>query len=479
MRYSLLVYIRNMGKTLLEAAQYRKANPQSGMQEELTENGRLMLGQIRLVLEQHAGDIKSGSLMETLGEIERCWESSAAEPEIPLDRFVQALPKEVSFQVRAVFFAELGGKWDSMASVYEYMRQDPRFDPVVVRTPIWRFVIREGKQEQEIIYKDFLTPMGIPSLGYNQYQIEEDCPDLAFISQPYESCTMERFWPENIAKYTRLVYLPYWAPHLITGGLEKTVCQMRVHQCAWKVCGISEKFYQYYCNYAANGGSNMIVTGIPKFDFTVGLKDKTVAIPQSWQSAVKDKKVFLWNTWYVYHATSIRYFRQIADWFRNHEDCLLIWRPHPMLDAVTKLNETPEVYQELQEYVSTIKELPNAIYDDEVSYAASFACSHALISDFSSMVFQYLPLDKPVLWITSPSGPCSDDTEFFIDWRWMEYAVQPDEILQFLDRIRQGDDRKKEMRTRVLQRDLPLADGHSGERVCEMAYKLMQEEDFG
>lgn len=478
MRYSLLVYIRNMGKTLLEASQYLRVNPESGMEKELVENGRLMLEQIRLVLEQHAGDLKSESLLETLGGIERHWGSGAADLEMYLDRFIQALPEEISFQVRAVFFAELGGKWDSMASVYEYMEKDSRFDPVVVRTPVWRFVMRDGKQEEEIIYKDFLTPMGIPSLGYNQYDIEEDCPDLAFISQPYEGATMERFWPENIAKHTRLVYLPYWAPHLITNGLEKTLCQMRVHEYAWKICGTSEKLYQYYCKYAANGGNNMLVTGIPKFDFVVRLKEKNMEIPQAWQPVVAGKKVFLWNTWYVFHATSIRHFHQIVDWFREHDDCVLIWRPHPMLDAVTKLQGTPEEYQKLQEYVSIIKELPNTIYDEETSYAASFACSDALISDLSSMVFQYLLLDKPVLWMTGPNGPCGEDTDFFIDWRWMEYAAGPHEIHRFLERIRQGIDQKKEMRSHVLQRDLPLADGHCGERISEQLYKLIQKEDF-
>ena len=42
------------------------------------------------------------------------------------------------------------------------------------------------------------------------YDIKKDLPDLVFTSQPYESVTPEQFWAENIAPYTRLVYLPYY-----------------------------------------------------------------------------------------------------------------------------------------------------------------------------------------------------------------------------------------------------------------------------
>ena len=208
MRYSMLVTITDMSRTLLEAAQYLASAPAEDMRAELLDNGRRMMGQIRDVLERHSGDLRTTLPLERLWKIGQLWgggEHGALEE--TLEEFIRKLPEEVSYQVRAVFFAELGEKWDAMESVYEYMRNDPRFDPVVVRTPVGRVVMRDGKKEQEIIYKDFLTPMGIPSLGYDQYSLEEDCPELAFISQPYESCTLREFWPETIAKVTRLVYL--------------------------------------------------------------------------------------------------------------------------------------------------------------------------------------------------------------------------------------------------------------------------------
>ena len=155
MRYSMLAYITKMSQTLLEAAQYLCGAPEEGLREELLDNGRQMLAQIRAVLEQHRDDLRSEAPLDKLSEIEDSWQAQSDGLEAELEQFIRCLPNEITYQVRAVFFAELGEKWDAMQSAYEYMRDDPRFDPVVVRTPVGRVVNRNGKQKQEIIYRDF------------------------------------------------------------------------------------------------------------------------------------------------------------------------------------------------------------------------------------------------------------------------------------------------------------------------------------
>ena len=62
MRYSLLVYIRNMGKTLLEASQYLRVNPESGMEKELVEKYHGVTAEG--IVESALGQVK---LIEDLG----------------------------------------------------------------------------------------------------------------------------------------------------------------------------------------------------------------------------------------------------------------------------------------------------------------------------------------------------------------------------------------------------------------------------
>ena len=180
-----------MGKTLLEAAKYLRTSENRELQADLLENGRQMIGQICSELKRYGSDLYSSIPLELIRCIDGLGNKTGKSEELEdtLRKFIQILPNEIKYQVRAVFFAELGEKWDSMESVYQFMRNDPRFDPVVVLTPIYRVVNQNGTQRKEVIYKDYLTSLGVPFLDYDKYSLTEDYPDLAFISKPYERCT--------------------------------------------------------------------------------------------------------------------------------------------------------------------------------------------------------------------------------------------------------------------------------------------------
>lgn len=476
MRYSMLVYLTKMCETLEEAAAYIAADPDGEVSAELLENGKTMLAQIGAEIGRNENDLKSTRPLELLAAVEDLWGGAGSEEFAPLlSKFAQALPKEISYQVRAVFFAELGEKWDAMESVYEFMRDDPRFDPVVVRTPVFRVVSRGGEQKQDVIYKDFLTPMGIPSLGYDQYSLEEDCPDLAFISQPYEGCTLRQFWPESIAKYTRLVYLPYYLPDMVSQNGVMSLCRLPVYRWAWKVICPTEKQLSFYRKYALNGGANALLTGLPKLDHLAALRETGVDLPQGWER-VRGKKVFLWNSWYDGKVSTLRFADEIVKWFEAHSDCALIWRPHPMTDTVTKLY-CPDMYPAYKALLRRVKNMSNAVVDELASCKAAFCYSDAQISDYSSLLPQYLLMDKPALMVRN-DRVWSFTGEEFMSSQWLEQTDCTSGILAFLDRIRQGEDRNAEIRRQVLEQELPLADGRSGERVCEALWDATHTEDL-
>ncbi len=474
MRYSMLVYITKMGRTLIEAARYlHDALPQDGMRAEILENGGQMLAQMQDILQQSREGLHSDAPLVRLRRIGALWESGSGDTEEMLRQWIETLPQEISYQMRAVFFAELGEKWDAMESVYEYMKDDPRFDPVIVRTPVGRVVHRDGKQEQEIIYRDFLTPMGISSFGYDEYDIEKDCPELAFISQPYESCTPEQFWPENIAKHTRLVYLPYYLPDILHEGSTQALCQLPVYKYAWKAVCASEKQLAFYCKHSVHQGANALLAGSPKLDRIFALKEQGIALPDGWKT-IRGKTVILWNSWYDINQSSLRYADALMSWFEEHREYCLLWRPHPMTDTVTKLYY-PEQYSSYQLMQQRMEHMPNAVIDEETSYEAAFFYSDAQISDYSSLLPQYLPMDKPALWIKS--GNWKFTGKELIESSWMEKADSLENIFLFLDNIQQGKDTRAILRRQIRNRDLALADGRSGQRVCEAVWELMHKED--
>ncbi len=470
MRYSILVNLAKMCRTLADSARHLRAAPKSDLRADEMENGRQMLSQIEAVLKQHCDDLRSEALLAQLAEINTLWEIGDEVLEERLKQFIRNLPKEISYKVRAVFFAEQGEKWDAMGSVYEYMRNDPRFDPIVVLMPVIRSSRRaDGLAEREIIYKDYLTPMGIPFYEYNEYSLSDDRPDLAFTCQPYNDVQLPQFYAEYVSNYTRLVYLPYFVPDKVNVEAVRTWCRLPIYHYAWKVIGSSQRHYDVYRLYSRSKGRNMLITGLPKLDYAATLRERGVPLPKKWENVITNRKTFLWNSWYSIDICSLRYFNELLSWFKEHTDCALIWRPHPMTEIVTKL-DLPDKYDFWLQCQRKLEELPNAVRDEEVLCDAAFYYSDALISDFSSLMPQYLLMDKPCLWIASPAFGFIGEV---IDGDWAESASDSRQIIDFLERIRQGDDPKSERRKEVRQKDLPLADGHCGERVCQELWEAM------
>lgn len=474
MRYSKLAYLAKMSRTLLEAVRYLCTDPDRKTAEELLLEGARMLDQIRQELEEHQEDLKSGRPLALLSEIEQDWQVQSSRLEEELKQFIQCLPEEVRYQVRAVFFTGLGSTWDAMESVYQYMREDSRFDPVVVLIPIVREHEQDGETKREIIYEDYLTAKKIPFLGYNQYSMDKDCPDLAFTNQPYESGLLPEFWPVDIAKKTRLVYLPYYLAWVVDAGTVQNIRNGAINRCAWKIIFPTEKEYRHYCRYADNGGANALLTGLPKLDSIIALREKGAELPKGWER-LNGKKIFLWNSWYILKFSSFAWVSELLEWFSQHEDCALIWRPHPMTDSVTKLYH-PKDYEKYQNYINQAEKMNNVVLDREISCDAAFYYSDALISDSSSLLPQYLLMDKPALWIKNDVWGITDKE--FIGSDWMEQTKNFEGILTFLEEIKQGRDPNAESRKSVRAKDLPLADGHAGERVCKTLLCKLKHEDF-
>lgn len=476
MRYSMLAHLVKMTRTLQEAAAYVDAAPDGDpLCPELLSNGVKMLGQIRSVMGQHRDELYDPAVLEHLAAAEALWEEGGDALQGALEAFAQALPKSVRYQVRAVFFTGLGSTWDAMQSVYVYMRDDPRFDPVVVLIPVVRQIERDGKIIQDVTYEDYLTPMGIPFLEYSRYSLKDDCPDLAFTNQPYEGATITEFWPNTIAQSTRLVYLPYYLPDMVDKNTRSVLDAADINRYAWKIVFPTQKQYRFHCRHAANGGANGLLTGIPKLDHFVTLPKRGAALPAGWE-CLEGKRVFLWNTWYIIPVSALRWFDEVISWFETHEDCALIWRPHPMTDTVTRLYH-PKEYPGYLEHIRRVDSMPNAVRDCDASCEAAFYYSHAMVSDYSSMQPQYLLMDKPALWVRNDKYWRFTGEEF-IESSWMEQTETPDGILAFLEQVRCGEDNKAQLRKEIRARDLPLADGRCGERVCEALWEALHEEDF-
>ena len=89
--------------------------------------------------------------------------------------------------------------------------------------------------------------------------------------------------------------------------------------------------------------------------------------------------------------------RRNLDYFRSvKEDVILLWRPHPMIDASLPFMppEVADAYTELRD--SYIKE-GFGIYDDSALLDRAIAVSDAYYGDMSSVVWLYQKTGKPIM----------------------------------------------------------------------------------
>lgn len=496
LRYSLFVYIHDMCTSLVEASEFIKTSEDRSLCSQLLTDCGDVLEAIESTLNNEIDSVKEQKIFESISlckeqaaELYRIIQTGKAfhEDALTLVESVQALRRlfvdGINVIYRIVFFAELGSKWDSMNSVYRAFKDRKDCDVAVVLAPIYRAVKSGETVLTDVIYEDYLTPMGIKHIPYQQYDISKDLPDMVFISNPYESVTLPQFWPENIAKYTRLVYLPYYTGMAISQESIKVHCYMPVAQYAWRIIAQSKKIKEIHQKYAPKHGDNILVTGLPKWDDIFWLKENPVDIDANWERRLRGKKVFLWNSHYAAKSntsTLLQLGKDIIDFFGGRDDVALIWRPHPMTETIFKLY-LPQYSSTWEKLKSDVEKADNMILDNNTSYNMSFQYSDALISDWSSMLTQYILTEKPILLLEkvqeNVSRAQAENLDYIVHVDHLEHAATIEQIVEFIEQVVKGVDSTKEKRLQIIKDGMPEADGHVGERVCSLLLDELKKEN--
>lgn len=488
MRFSNYKLLNEMCDTFISALNIVKNTGDMSLKNECIN----FLYSISNNIEQNMDSLQSDSVIKCIESIISSFENNyEVDAIITLAEELSTLCKnEIKYKIRVLFVAELGGKWDSMASVYYAMKKRDDVIVDVVLQPIFRSVkLEDGTERTDIIYKDYLTPMGIEHIPYTKYDMEKISPDMTFISQPYESVTVPMFWPENIAKHSRLVYLPYFLAISLNSDLSSafdSFFKLNTQKNAWKIITQSERMRCHYKKFASRHGENVIVTGLPKWDYVKGMAKENVACPKEWKSKISGKKVFLWNTHFNFSSSGSgsrilsEEGMKFIELFINNSDIALIWRPHPMTETVVKVYY-PQFLPVFQKLKDIVEQSDNMVLDKYESYAPSFVWSDALISDFSSIVDQYVLLDKPILFTFKENDVYSMLKESYfesglMDYSDLPYSISVDDTKKFIEDVINQNDVGKLGRANILNDFFVLADGCCGERASEYLINELKNE---
>jgi len=313
-------------------------------------------------------------------------------------------------RIEIAFLSYNASMSDSIESIYLAAKEDPDCDvywipiPFYDKNPDGSFGTMH--YEGADCYGDY-----IECTDFRDYDIDSRHPDVIFTFSPYDTGNhVTSVHPDYYCSRLRgltdlLVYVPYF---VAVDNVSEHFCTVAGCVYAHKVIVQSEKIRQTYIRvfrkeYGDKLGKpedKFVALGSPKFDKVINTRREDCELPDEWRKIIGDKKVILYNT----SVGSIlrgneQYLikqRHVLDTFRNQDDIVLWWRPHPLSEH-TYDSMRPKLAGEYHKIVAEYKSEGWGIYDDTADLHRAIAWSDAYFGDWSSLVSMYGTTGKPIV----------------------------------------------------------------------------------
>ena len=378
-----------------------------------------------------------------------------------------SVKNDIKVKLEVVFCPYNASMWDSLESIWKAANDDPDCNAYVVVAPYYDR--NPDHSFGKFHYEADKFPDYVPIIHYESFDFEKIHPDIVYIQNPYDDNNFvtsvdPKFYSFNLKKYTDcLIYVPYH----ISGTFCSDTAKNNIFSAflyADKIILPSEKQKLFYMS-AGLPESRFEVLGNPKFDFIVNELDN-IKIPEEWINICENKKVFLLNSTISKLLSDENWSKNtlsLIENFKDSSDCVLIWRPHPLLKATIE-SMRPDKIKEFNHVVNVMNENKNIIIDTTPSVFPAIKISNALISDYSSIIMQYSLTGKPAL-ITVGKTSFRNTRVVCFDYFSNYFIRDGVTVDDFITMIKENKDERKEERIRTMSESVVNIDGTSGIKI--------------
>lgn len=376
-----------------------------------------------------------------------------------------------------VFMPYKYSMWDSLESIFLVAKKDTCCRCRVIPIPYYEIA---KNSEPRYCYEGAEFSENIDIVDYKTYDLQVEKPDVIFIHNPYDACNYvtqidPAFFSECLINHTdMLVYVPYYVAGSYdkSGSWFRTMAKWPGIRNAHKMI-VQAKTQKDALIMAGVPKEELLLLGQPKFDKVVGLRKKDNLKSSQWAEIIKNKKVFFLNTSIEFLlGNTIGWFGVMNDIIESvlgQNEAVLLWRPHPLLEA-TMRSVQKEIYGKYLKLKEMLQSSERVIVDETKDVYEAMVLSDALISDYSSIIFQYIATKKPVYVI---NGHKSDKESAIVTCDYYESYLQEElPVREFIEMVMRGEDPKKEIRYKQMADSIVNLDGTAGEKVF---YEIMGE----
>jgi len=243
--------------------------------------------------------------------------------------------------------------------------------------------------------------------------------------------------PDFAAHGIRCVYSPYGTN---IGG--ERVQQARqydgvLHNLAWRVFAPTQGQRDLFERWCSAGAGHVRTVGSVKRERVLALAQDPLA-GKALRDATGAERVVLWNPHFTLNAggwsTFDMFLQPLIEYVQTRRGELgLVLRPHFRL--LTDLAGDPALAA-LNTQLRAAIEGGLVVLDDSRDYLQAFAAADALISDQSSLIPEFLPRRRPILYLHRPGGaPLNTDAQFMTA---LPAADETTALTGFLDDVAAG-----------------------------------------
>ena len=332
-----------------------------------------------------------------------------------LQRIIDKTAAEDRFKKEIFFLPYQAAMWDSLESVWKAAYNDTENCIAYVMPIPYADRNPDGSPSEWRCERDKF-PSYVPTLDWQQIDLKAIHPDVIYFHNPYDNLNLitsveGRYYSSNLKECTdKLIYIPYFI-------LDEPCTEESVEHFATapgvfnadKVIVQSEDVRRLYIDVLtkktnqpdrAYWEAHILGFGSPKIDKVLSSKKEDFDMPERWLKLIQGKKVILYNTSIAATLTNADKvcdkLRYVFDFFRNRDDAVLWWRPHPLMKSTLHSMQT----QVEAEYLALEKQYIEdewGIYDDSPDLHRAICWSDAYYGDGSSVVKLYRETGKFVM----------------------------------------------------------------------------------
>lgn len=352
---------------------------------------------VRATLEQHR--------LEILRQIDLVKQVSNAA--------VRRLPSE-GRRIRCVFLVHVIEAWDALSDVYQAMRDDDRFEPLVASIPR-SFPGDKGFGGEDITSKA-LSDTGVPHLRLGMSDsfealnmLKSLSPDVVFRQSHWDNDVPPGFRTPELL-FARLCVVPYGTSLVqrfmlrekVDGDVSSFAFNQTYHRMAWRIFCETEHTKSYFQSFNHSNPEKFVLTGFPKLESLLR-SGKTAHWPLSGGARRGYRVIWAphhsvgdnWLAFGVFHQMH----RQMLEWARTAPDIEFVLKPHPAL--MNSLILERRMHQDaLDAFLREWESLPNCCTFTG-QYAELFAASDMMVTDGLSFLTEYPLFRKPLVFIDS------------------------------------------------------------------------------